>query len=75
MKGWKEEKKFPKQLPSGARGGKGREKTHGAGLQVTPFYATHLPSRDPVLLSPLRREQAPITSYYGSGQWNDVPGN
>lgn len=57
--------KPPEQLPSGLRGG----------LQVRAFWAAHSPSGDPALPAPLRRERAPITSYYGSGQWNDVPGN
>lgn len=49
--------KPPEQLPSGARGG----------LQVGAFWAAHSPSGDPALPAPLRRERAPITSYYGWG--------
>lgn len=49
--------KPPEQLPSGVRGA----------LQVRAFWAAHSRSGDPALPAPLRRERAPITSYYGSG--------
>lgn len=64
-----EGRKISKAVAFGVRGRKGRVKTCG-GPKVTPFQAPRLPAG-----TPLGRERVPIASYYGSEQWNDVPGN
>lgn len=51
------------KLPWGVRGGR---RTGSESIPGSAFAQRG---------SPLRRERAPIPSYYGWGQWNDVPGN